>query len=314
MSFLAHFAVLLALLRFVPALCGQTVLHTARLEVVHGKPYIMVMVNGQGPFRFVIDTGTGGSAMVAPELADRLELPSAGVARLTDPSGKGDRREHLVLIDSIEIAGVEFSGVKAVRHALPDEDGSCLGLLGFPLFHDYLLSLDYLRRRMTLSLGTLEPDGKRSVLPFRMPNGVPIVPLLVGNVQFEAQFDSGGTGLSLPEQLVNQLKLSSGPVLFGIGQSLATRYQVKAARLADDVHLGRYAFSRPVVEINPAFPIANFGSRPLENFAVTFDQKSLLMRLDSPRDSFRLDIAPTTIRMENAPPQRPVDLALVPVG
>lgn len=315
MSFLARFALLSAFPLVASVSSGQQISpYTARIEVLHGKPYAMVMVNGQGPFRFVIDTGTGGPALVAPELADRLHLPAAGEARLTDPSGQGERREELVLIDSIEVAGVEFSEVKAVRHRLPDEDGSCLGLLGFPLFHNYRLQIDYPNRLLNLSLGALEPDGGRSVLPFRMPNGVPIVPLRVGNVTFEAQFDSGGTGLSLPERLVSRLRLASDPILIGTGQSLATRYQVRSAKLADDVHLGRYTFGQPVVEINPAFPIANFGSRPLENFVVTFDQRSLLMRLDAPRDSFRLDIAPTTLRMKNASPPRSDDPSLVPVG
>jgi predicted aspartyl protease len=59
------------------------------MEVIHGKPYVMVMVNGKGPFRFIIDTGTGGQAIVTSELASQLALPFAGEARLNDPTGKG---------------------------------------------------------------------------------------------------------------------------------------------------------------------------------------------------------------------------------
>ena len=38
------------------------------------------------------------------------------------------------------------------------------------------------------------------MLPFRMPDGVPIVALKIGEQQLEAQIDSGGTGLSVPEK------------------------------------------------------------------------------------------------------------------
>src|ERR1019366_9943587 len=43
--------------------------HSGPMEVTHGKPYVMVMVNGRGPFRFIIDTGTGGQAIITDELA-----------------------------------------------------------------------------------------------------------------------------------------------------------------------------------------------------------------------------------------------------
>ena len=147
-----------------------------------------------------------------------------------------------------------------------------------------------------------------------MPNGVPIATLRIDGVHIDAQIDSGGAGLSLPEHLVPLFRFASDPVLFGNGQSLSTRFQIKVGRLSADIHVGRYTFHHPSVEINPAFPLANFGACPMQNFAVTFDQRSRLMRLDASRKSFRLDAAPTTIRMLNQPPVRQPDINLVPVG
>jgi hypothetical protein len=219
-----------------------------------------------------------------------------------------------VRIESLGVAGVEFSPVIAVRHSVTGQEGACMGLLGFPLFRDYLLTLDYPNATMTLARGELHTDSGRSVLPFRMPNGVPIVPLLVGKQSVDAQIDTGGTGLSLPEPMMNRIKLASEPVLFGNGWSLATQFQLKTAQLAEDVHLGRYTFTRPTVEINPAFPLANLGAMAIANFAVTFDQKNLLMRLDAAHQSFRLDVEPTRVRLVNAPKAAPTDIGLVPVG
>lgn len=288
--------------------------HSTRMEVVHGKPYVMVTVNGKGPFRFVIDTGTGGQALVTSALADQLALPVVGQARLTDPSGQGEQRAQILLVQSLNVAGVEFTGVKAIRHGLAAEDEDCQGLLGFTLFRDYLLKLDYPNQRMTLALGALAPDGESAVLPFRMPDGVPIAPLRIKGRRVEAQIDSGGIGLSLPRQLASQLKFASDPVAFAMGESLSTRFQVMAGRLGSDVHLGRYTFEQPFVEVNPAFPLANFGACAMQNFAITFDQNNLLLRLDAQRKRFHLNAGPTILRLQNAPPQKPPDLALVPVG
>lgn len=304
-------AVLLAL--SAPA-CAQISPYAARMQVVNGKPYVMVTINGRGPFRFVVDTGTGGQAIITSQLADQLQLPVAGQTRLIDPTGRGEQRAQIVRIDSLNIAGMEFTGVKAVRHSLAAEDDTCQGLLGFTLFRDYLLKLDYPNHLLTLSSGTLQPDGDRSVLPIRIPNGVPIATLGIDGMHVDAQIDSGGAGLSLPERLVPHFRFASDPVLFGNGQSLSTRFQIKVGRLGSDVHVGRYTFHHPSVEINPAFPLANFGACPLQNFVVTFDQRNRLMRLDAVRKTFRLDAAPTTIRMLNQPPVKPPDVGLVPVG
>jgi len=287
--------------------------HTAPMEVTHGKPYVMVMVNGKGPFRFIIDTGTGGDAIITSELASQLNLPIRGEARLNDPTGQGGQTARLRHIDSLRVAGVEFHAINAIEHALPSGDGACQGMLGFTLFRDFLLTLDYVAGRVILAEGKLVPDGGRSVVPFRMPDGVPIARLTIGNREVEAQIDSGGAGLSLPEQLIPQLRLSASPTVFGKGQSLSTRFQIKVARLAADVRLGDITLDQPWVEINPAFPLANFGSCPMQHFTITFDQENRLMRLVGPHKRVTLGVTPAPMRLENQP-GNPTNLALMPVG
>jgi predicted aspartyl protease len=296
------------------SLPAQRIQHSIPMEVVHGKPYVMVMVNGRGPFRFVVDTGTGGQALVTPELADKLSLPGAGQGRLTDPTGQGQKDAPVVLIESLQIAGVGFTGIKAIRHTLFGEDGSCDGVLGFTLFRDYLLTLDYPNRRLGLASGSLTTDRERSVVGFRMPDGVPIVTLHVGELRVDAQLDSGGEGLSLPEQLASHLQFAVNPVLFANGQTLSTRFQIKAAKLASSVRLGKYTFPEPIVEINPAFPLANFGSCPMQNFALTFDQKNLLVQFEAARTKIVLSATPSAVRLVNSPPRKPPEPGLVPVG
>ena len=297
---------------------AQTSGRTIHMDVVHSKPYVMVTINGKGPFRFVVDTGTGAEALITPALADQLQLPALGQARLVDPGGLGRQRSQIFLVQSLHLAGVEFREVKAIRHSFSGEDGTCMGLLGFNLFRDYLLTLDFPNRSLTLAQGSLAADGGKSVLPFRMPDGVPLVPLRIGgkrgNERIEAQLDSGGVGLTLPEPFASRLRFASTPLPYANGVSLATRFQLKAGRLGTDVHVGRYTFARPVVEIHPAFPVANLGASAMQHFAITFDQKNLLVRFDSQQEVQHLDSMPTAMRMENAPAPHPQDQALIPVG
>jgi predicted aspartyl protease len=293
---------------------SQPPVYSAPLEITHSRPYVMVMVNGKGPFRFVIDTGTGGQAFVTSELVDQLGLPAAGVIHLNDPSGQGGRKVPLVRIESLEVAGVQFKGVKAAVHDFDFGDGSCQGLLGFVLFRNYLLTLDYPKRQMILAQGNLAPDEGRSVLPFRMPDGIPIVSVAIDGKAIDAQLDSGGAGLSVPQELTSRLKFSSNSASLGNAQSLSTRFMVRGATLAADVRVGSYTFKRPFIEINPAFPIANFGSVPMQNFALTFDQRNLLVRFEAEQRVLHLSATPDAIRLLNAPPAQPHDSTLVPVG
>jgi hypothetical protein len=314
MSASSRIALCAAFAALCVSLAAQTPEHSAPIEIIHGKPFVMAMVNGKGPFRFVIDTGTGGDAFVSAALVGQLGLPVVGQARLSDPSGQAGRRAPMVLIQSLQVAGVEFTAVKAVEHPLGSAGEACEGLLGFTLFRDHLLTLDFPNRRMTLASGALAPDGEQSVLSFRMPDGVPIVPIRIDGLSVDAQIDSGGEGLSLPQELVKQLRFEGSPSAFGKGESLATRFDILSARLAANVRVAGYKFDRPFVEINPAFPLANFGSYPMQDFALTFDQKRGLIRFASRRKSLHLAATPTPLQLKNAPDSRPVDPSLVPVG
>jgi hypothetical protein len=290
-------------------------IHQAPMSERYGKPYVMVMIDGKGPFRFVLDTGTGGAAMVTPELVGELGLPTVGQATLSDPSGQGGKRVPVVRIDSLEVAGVKFTDVHAMSHSFFAEAGTFEGVLGFTLFRDYLLTLDFPHHLVSLASGALAPDGGKTVIPFRMPQGVPVALLKVdGLPPVEAQLDSGGGGLVLPEKLAAHLKYDVAPVVFASCQSVSTRFEMKAAKLASDVKLGRYTFTHPVVEIHPAFPLANFGSPPMQIFAITFDQKNLLVRFDSNQKKFSLSAPPFPTRLTNAPVNDPPPPDLVPVG
>ena len=54
---------------------------TGPMIAIPGRPGVPVMINGQGPFDFVIDTGADRT-VVSQELAKRLNLPESGTAVL----------------------------------------------------------------------------------------------------------------------------------------------------------------------------------------------------------------------------------------
>src|SRR5215216_6207253 len=75
-------------------------------------PAVEVMINGQGPFLFAIDTAGQGMARVDSSLVERLKLPLAGQIQASDGSGRNARSLNMFMLDSIAIGGVQFKGVR----------------------------------------------------------------------------------------------------------------------------------------------------------------------------------------------------------
>jgi hypothetical protein len=255
---------------------------SAPLKLRRAMPFVQVMVNGRGPFTFGIDTGTGTEALVAPAHADALSLPSAGTVEAGDPSGKNPRHLRQVKVATLSVAGVDFTGITAAVYAPSQAEGRCDGILGFPLFRGRLLTIDYPGSRLLLGTGSLSPPADGTTVPFRAPDGVPVVDLRVGSETVPAVVDSRGSGLALPASLAPRLKLAGEPMVIGRGRTISGEFEVRGVDLAEDVRLGPYTFQRPFVGLHPEFPIGNVGGIVLRAFVVTFDQRARLLRLEAP--------------------------------
>jgi hypothetical protein len=254
----------------------------APIELRRSMPFVQVLVDGKGPFTFGIDTGTGSEALVAPALAEKLGLQPKGSVQAGDPSGKNPRQLPLVQVATLSVAGVELRDVTAAVYQPSQAEGPCDGILGFPLFKDWLLTLDYPASRLTLGTGRLTPSTDGSVVAFRTPDEVPVVDLVIGTEKVPAIIDSRGAGLAIPASLAERVRLLGDPVVIGRGRTISGEFEIRGAQLADDVQLGGYRFRQPFVALHPSFPVGNVGGAVLRLLVVTFDQRSKLLRIEAP--------------------------------
>lgn len=155
-----------------------------------GRIVVPVMVNGQGPFRFIVDTGASWST-VSPQLAQRLglnpslELPMHvnGITGTADvPSVMVHRLQagELVLVDT------RFPVVWAPLMAGAD---GILGVAGLKR----RISVDFQHNRVAISRsapgGT--PPGFDRVPARLLAGGLLVVSARVGGVRVEAVIDTG---------------------------------------------------------------------------------------------------------------------------
>lgn len=246
-------------------------------------PAVEVMVNGQGPFLFAIDTGGQGEARIDSSLAERLKLRPVGQAQGSDGSGRNARSMDVFLLDSVALGGVQFKGVRAASrdYNLAPNVPKIDGILGFNLFSDYLLTLDFPARRVRLERGELPRADGAEILSFENPHGVPVVELGVGAYKVKAHIDSGNAvgGFVLPTALAEKLTFAAAPTVVGRARTVSSEVEIKEARLKGSVRLGRFEFAEPSVVFPALSDDANIGARALREFSLTFDQKNRSVRL-----------------------------------
>src|SRR5437868_4434220 len=245
-------------------------------------PVIEVKLNGQGPFAFTIDTGAGMQADIDTSVAAQLKLQPNGKVLNGDPSGENDREVDTARIESIAFGGAEFRNVTAVirpqriTRDYPDVDG----ILGFALFTDYLLTLDYPAMEVRLARGTLPPANGADVLNFEIENRIPVIEVAIGKIRVRAHIDSGNfvAGFILPEEIAEQLQLMSQPVTVGRARSVSNQIELKQVKLKDTIRIGGFDFPQPTITF-PALSDTNVGFKVLRDFALTFDQKNRRVKL-----------------------------------
>jgi hypothetical protein len=253
------------------------------------EPAVEVMVNGQGPFLFAIDTGATDEARVDSSLVARLGLRVSGTSTHSDGSNKKTQL-GTVRLDSLSVGGLEFRDVKVGlrdynRVNLPPIDG----LLAFDLFHDYLLTLDYPARRVRVERGELPAVDAGEILPLKRVHHHPAVEITIGSQKVTAEIDSGNVAHSFlfPASLVERLSLATKPGTIGKAKTITNEFELMEAQLKNNIRLGKYEFTQPWISFPAPFPFANIGSPFLNQFAITFDQKNNRVRFVRPGNDER---------------------------
>ena len=121
---------------------------------------VPVMVNGRGPFPFVIDTGANRS-VVSDALAAQLGLPSTGFLQIRAAAGVA--RTDSVRVASLAVGSRRLSNFQAP--VLQADNLGALGMLGIDAVADQRLVMDFGKKQMSLTQTVRrEPDARTLVV------------------------------------------------------------------------------------------------------------------------------------------------------
>jgi hypothetical protein len=243
--------------------------------------FVNVMVNGHGPFRVMVDTGCS-LTVVSSELAQAADAKSPDLDDEDDSivarNGLDDPTDlQRVVLGSIEFGGVRFEGVPAV---ITDSFGKLSaiegrrvdGALGFPLFADLFLGLDFPNQRILVgSQWPADVPAPRMSLPVIEHADVPFVRVQIQGQPVELMIDTGSNqALQLSNRFVPLLKWKVEPRVGAMVAVFGEIGREAIGRLAGTMQIGGLQQVEPtaIVSTGPS----SLGLRSLERFCVVFHQ------------------------------------------
>ena len=230
-----------------------------------------------GPYHFLIDTGSSVT-LVTPTLARRYpgRQPVSSNASRVRVTGADGRITELpsASLRRLDLGAARFEDVPVLLYdcaPLSAHLGVRIdGVLGFPMFRETLLTLDYPGSRILLQPANTTALTPGTMIAFDDSRKTPVVSLRLGDRSFTTLIDSGSDAVfSLnPAGLDLKYELAPRPGAT-IGTIGGDRTQM-IGRLGETLALGDYVFERPIVDLTDE--LSAIGGGVLKYFSVTFDQ------------------------------------------
>jgi predicted aspartyl protease len=172
-------------------LADDTVAHAESLKIAEDPSQrltLAVMINGRGPFDFLVDTGSDRT-VISRELAASLALPAGPSVTVHEITGVDD--ENTVVIDHLTIGDRVIDHIEAP--VLTAKDLGAAGMLGVDALHNLHVVMDFKAMRMSSAPSRPEPfDGHTIVVHGRSRFGqLVLVDSKVHGVRVFVVLDSG---------------------------------------------------------------------------------------------------------------------------
>jgi hypothetical protein len=247
------------------------------IELPNGRAIVAVQLNGTGPFRLAVETGSP-DVLILPQIVTHLSLPAIGPASATSDT------DSLFRLDSLRIGTTTIGNLSVGRDSAFARLGVD-GVLGLDAYRDLTLTIDYGHGTLSLTRVPLPVADGRDVLRAVRVGPFIGIPVNLGGVRETGVIDTqGGVGLAVTPPVAERLAFQGplrvvGRAVVGGGEPVA----VKQGVLSGDVRIGRHELHQPTIAVHPLPPEipaqVTIGLEVLRNFAVAIDQRSMTVRL-----------------------------------
>lgn len=241
-------------------------------ETVDGRIYVNARVNGQGPYRFAVDTGASGIGRADTRLVSTLALPLHGETTTSD--GVTRASVDTARIDTLELGGVVHRNVEVIArdyNARNAPEAAFDGILARDFFADGLLRIDYPNRTLGFTRTVhLAPTASNALGYTRALR----IPVSIDGHPFVAQLDTGANvAFVLPQTVFEQV--SDQPLGEAVHSQL-TNGQLESWRgtVQGPLQVGQVSHTGLEVRVSPRYPEVLVGGHALQDAVVLIDPRS----------------------------------------
>jgi len=223
---------------------------TIPFELINNRPFVKIMVNGKGPFRFVVDTGASMSVLSDKTAALLGIKPVAKGGNARAIGGSGSFPILYGLLDSIGIGETKIDTVPIYIRTVFSADDSpeserSDGYLGLSVLSHFAVTIDYRERQMLLDRTPLneellagKPDAaKQDPAKTDEATGNPPAPApaLTGKIEVPIRSTSGGLAsaearLPTMDQPLNFI-VDTGATISVVSKAAVKRHQLEGLKL-----------------------------------------------------------------------------------
>ena len=273
------------------AIDGGAAETTVPIRLANNHVYVDALVNGKGPFPFIVDTG--GHTILTPSTVAALGLESQGSA---PSAGAGEKiaTNGYAKVREIAVGGMRMHDQTAftLDFASRETEGFEVGgMIGFEFFRRFAVRIDYGGGTMTIiDPARFDPKDAGTPIHFLFYDHLPQVEGRFGDLPGRFAIDTGSrTELNLTTPFVERARLRDAypdGVLAVDGWGVGGPVKSHVVR-GKSLTLGTVTVEGPVASLSTAkagsFSDANYegnvGSGFLKRFVVTFDYTHQVMYL-----------------------------------
>jgi predicted aspartyl protease len=204
-----------ALLTFFRSLENQPVAkiaESARPYVIPFQPFyglmlVEVQVNGQGPYRFLVDSGATATVL-SNALLDELKIPTLSNAVTSCVGGTGKTATKLAKVDRLKVGELEFSNLPVSSFDNTIFAELIDGVLSTADLADFLITLDYPDQKILLkpapaasSKPAVAAASSGVEVPFRILGNLILLPVSINKQSAQNfLFDTGAVTSALSKR------------------------------------------------------------------------------------------------------------------
>ncbi len=251
-SFVCRFLFSVLLIFFIHGATAQTYFqfssntHRATIPFKFYRNLIIVpvIVNGHGPYNFVLDSGVGISTITDPDLIGELNLQ---LGKKITIRGLGDQQPAVAYLSSGIIVAMQSVQSFPFTMAVFEKDPFFLstylgikveGILGFEFFNSFSVKINYLNKTISLfPPGNYNPPGGYTAVPITLQLNKPFIKAVCEinenqNVPIDLLVDIGaGFPLSLEKKSDSRITVPALHIETQLGMGLSGIIHGSLARI-----------------------------------------------------------------------------------